>query len=406
MIWSVAWRNIWRNPFRSGVIIAATAIGMFAGIFSVAFLKGWMNQRLETGVETEFSHLQLHHPSFSGNCDLSMFMPDGIVISDRLRGMGGIDGSSPRLVLQTMVSSAETSTGVKVIGIYPEKEKTTSNLYTYVSEGKFLEGRTRNPVVIGKKLAEKLKVKLKSKIVIKGQDSDGNLIGGAFVVSGIYDIINNRFEESNLFVRYKDILEMVNLPDSVAHEITVHITDPANTEQIKSEIAARYTGVTVLGWQEMTPEFGFIIEVGNLYALIIVIVVLLALSFAIVNTMLMAVLERIKELGMLMAVGMSRKKVFSMLMLETVLLTFTGGAIGIAGGILFTFATHQSGIDLTRYAKGFEAIGRSPVVYPELEFGLIALTSLLVILTGIAASVYPAGKAMNYNPADALRIDM
>jgi ABC-type lipoprotein release transport system permease subunit len=406
MIWSIAWRNIWRNPFRSGVIIAATAIGMFAAIFSVAFLKGWMNQRLKTGVETEFSHLQVHHPSFPGNCDLTMFMPDGVKISDQLKEMQGIAGTSPRLVLQTMVSSAETSTGVKVTGIFPEREKTTSNLYSYISKGNFLEGKTRNPVVIGKKLAEKLRVKLKSKIVIKTQDSDGNIASGAYIVCGIYDIINNRFEESNLFVRYKDLREMVNLPDSVAHEITVHLTDPGNMEQIKTEIQTRYSGANVLSWQEMTPEFGFIIEAGNLYALVIVIIVLFALSFAIVNTMLMAVLERIRELGMLMAVGMSRKKVFSMLMLETVLLTFTGGAIGIAGGILFTLATHESGIDLTRYAKGFEAIGRSPVVFPEPEFGLVALTSLLVIVTGIGASIYPASKAVNYNPADALRIDM
>jgi ABC-type lipoprotein release transport system permease subunit len=388
------------------VILAVTVVGMFAGIFSVAFLKGWMNQRLKTGVETEFSHLQIHHPSFAGNCDLAMFMPDGMKIGDQLKEMPGVGGSSPRLILQSMVSSAETSTGVKVTGIFPDREKTTSNLYSYISDGNFLDGKTRNPVVIGKKLAEKLRVKLKSKIVIKTQDSDGNIASGAYIVCGIYDIINNRFEESNLFVRYKDIREMVNLPDSVAHEITVHLTEAENTENLKSEIQTRYAGVNVLSWQEMTPEFGFIIEVGNLYALVIVIVILLALSFAIVNTMLMAVLERIRELGMLMAVGMSRKKVFSMLMLETVLLTFTGGVIGITCGILFTLATHENGIDLTRYASGFEAIGRSPVVFPELEFGLVALTCLLVIVTGIGASIYPAIKAMNYNPADALRIDM
>jgi ABC-type lipoprotein release transport system permease subunit len=406
MIWSVAWRNIWRNPFRSGVIIAATAIGMFAGIFCVAFLKGWMNQRLETGIETEFSHIQLHNPTFQGNYDISMFMPEGMTISDQLTEIQGINGSSPRLVLQTMVSSAETSTGVKVTGIYPDKEKTTSNLFTYISQGNFLEGRTRNPVVIGKKLAEKLKVKLKSKIIIKCQGSDGNITSGAYAVSGIYDTINNRFEESNLFVRYNDLREMVNLPEGVAHEITVHITDPRNTEKITAEIQTKYPDTKVLSWQELTPEFGFIIELGNLYALVIVIVVLLALSFAIVNTMLMAVLERIKELGMLMAIGMSKKKVFSMLMLETVLLTFTGGVLGITGGVLFTLAAGKNGIDLSRYAQGFEEIGRSPVVFPEIEFGLIALTSLLVVMTGIAASLYPAGKAINYNPADALRIDM
>ncbi len=406
MIWSVAWRNIWRNPFRSGVIIAATAIGMFAGIFAVAFLEGWMKQRLQDGVETEFSHIQLHQQAFLENSDLFRFMPDGVKISDQLKKIDGIDGNSPRLVLQTMVSSAETGTGVKVIGIFPEKEKTTSNLYRYVTAGNFFGDGTKHPVVIGKKLAKKLKVKLKSKIVIKCQDSDGNITSGAYLVSGIYDIVNNRFEESNLFARYEDIIKMVNLPKGAAHEITVHINDPGKIGKIKTEIQASNSGIEVLSWQELTPEFGFIIELGNLYAFIIVIIVLLALSFGIVNTMLMAVLERIKELGMLMAVGMSKKKVFSMLMLETVLLTFTGGAIGIFGGIVFCLATRQNGIDLSRYAQGFEDIGRSPVVIPDLEFGLVVLTSILVIITGIVASIYPAIKAINYNPADALRIDM
>ena len=406
MIWSVSWRNIWRNPFRSGVIIAATAIGMFAGIFSVAFLEGWMNQRLVDGVETEFSHIQLHNPSFLGNYDLSMLMPDGLKVCNQLKEMTGIDGVSPRLVLQTMVSSAETGTGVRVIGIFPEKEKTTSNLYSHIIMGSFFGNGTKNPVVIGKKLAEKLKVKLKSKIVVKCQDSDGNITSGAYTVCGIFDIVNNRFEESNLFARYEDILKMANLPENVAHEITVHINDPGKTEKIKTEIQTRFTGIEVLSWQELTPEFGFIIELGNLYALLIVIIILLALSFGIVNTMLMAVLERIKELGMLMAVGMSRKRVFSMLMLETVLLTFTGGAIGIAGGILICLTTRKNGIDLSIYAQGFEDIGRSSVVRPELDFSMIALTSLLVVITGIMASIYPAMKAINYNPADALRIDM
>ena len=405
MIWSVAWRNVWRNPFRSGVIVAATAIGMFAGIFSVAFLKGWMNQRLESGVETEFSYIQLHNPSFQENYDLSMFMQDGLKISEELRGMPGIDGSSPRVILQAMVSSAEANSGVKVIGIFPEAEKTTSNLYSYVSQGNFLEERARNPVVIGKKLAEKLKVKLKSKIVLTIQDSEGNITGGAYTVNGIYDITNNGFEEANLFVRYTDLIKIADLPDSIAHEITVHITDQRKTDKIKTEIQDKYTNTEVLSWQELTPEFGFIIELGNLYSLVIVIVVLLALSFGIVNTMLMAVIERIKELGMLIAIGMSRKRVFSMLMIETVLLTFLGGIIGISGGILFILAVKEKGIDLSRFAKGFEEIGRSPIVYPDLEIGMVVLTSLLVILTGILASIYPAKKAINYNPADALRID-
>jgi ABC-type lipoprotein release transport system permease subunit len=388
------------------VIIVASAIGMFAGIFCVTFLKGWMNQRLEAGVETEYSHLQLHHPGFSENNDLMMWMADGIAICDQLTGVEGIEGASPRLVLQTMVASAETGSGVKLTGVFPDREKNTANLYKYVTEGTWFDSRVQNPVVIGKKLAEKLNVKLKSKIVVTFQDTEGNITSGAFRIFGIFDITNNGFEEVNLFARYHDLTGMVKLPSGVAHEITVHLNDRSNPEKIKNHIAATNPGTKVLCWQELSPEFGFIIELGDLYAFAVVILILIALGFGIVNTMLMVVLERIKELGMLMAIGMNKKRVFLMLMAETVLLTLTGSVIGIALGILFCRISGQTGIDLSMFAQGFEDIGRSSVVYPVLETETVMMIIILVITTGILASLYPAGKAIRYKPADALRIDI
>lgn len=406
MIWSVAWRNIWRNPVRSWVIIAASAIGMFAGIFSVTFLKGWMNQRLKDGVETEYSHLQLHHPLFSENNDLMMTMANGIIISDQLTDMEDVEGASPRLVLQTMVASAETGNGAKLTGVFPDRERNTTNLYRFVTEGTWFESQAKNPVVIGKKLADKLKVKLKSKIVITFQDADGNIISGAFRICGIYNITNNGFEEVNLFARYHDLTDMVRLPSGVAHEITIHIKDHSNLDKIKNQLSSAYPGTEVLIWQELSPEFGFIIGLGDLYAMAVVILILFALGFGIVNTMLMVVLERIKELGMLMAIGMNKKRVFLMLMAETVMLTVTGSAIGISSGILFCLITGHTGIDLTMFAQGFEDIGRSSVVFPVLEMGTLLVIILLVITTSILASLYPAVKAIRYKPADALRIDI
>jgi ABC-type antimicrobial peptide transport system permease subunit len=199
---------------------------------------------------------------------------------------------------------------------------------------------------------------------------------------------------------------MVKLPSGVAHEIAVHANDHSNLEKIKKQIVDTYPGTEVQCWQELSPEFGFIIELGDLYAFVVVILILFALGFGIVNTMLMVVLERIKELGMLMAIGMNKKRVFLMLMAETVLLTFTGGIVGIGIGILFCRITGQTGIDLSMFAQGFEDIGRSSVVYPVLETGSVLIIIFLVIMTGILASLYPAVKAIRYKPADALRIDI
>jgi len=329
MIWSVSWRNIWRNPVRSGVIIAAIAVGMFAGVFTTTFVKGWMNQRLEVGVETEVSYIQVHHPRFSDNYDLKMSIENGKAISEKILSIEGVDGASPRIVLQSMVSSAETGTGVKIIGVEPEQEKTTSNLYTYISEGDYFESVSRNPVVIGQKLAKKLNVKLHSKIVVTIQDANGNITAGAFRICGIFDTGNNMFEEMNLFVRYSDLRNLISMNEGIAHEITVHLTGQDKLDRVKSEIAAAYPVLEVQTWKEVTPELGYLNEIGDMYTYIFTVIILLALGFGIVNTMLMVVLERIKELGMLMAVGMAKLKVFGMIMLETVLLTLTGGVIAL-----------------------------------------------------------------------------
>ncbi|MGQ7870715.1 ABC transporter permease [Sunxiuqinia sp. sy24] len=405
MITSVAWRNIWRNPVRSGIIITAISIGMFAGVFSATFMKGWMNQRLEAGVETETSHIQLHEPAYRENYEINQFIRQGVQLADQLSAFPEVDGVSPRVTIQSMIASAETGTGVKIMGIIPEKEKQVTKLSQFVKEGDYFESISRNPIIIGKKLAEKLKIKLKSKVVITLQDADGNITGGAFRVCGIFDLTNSMFEEANVFVRYNDLARLGMLPEGVAHEIIVHLNDQKNLESVTQELRAKYPELEVMNWKELTPELGYLNEIGNLYTYIFVIIILLSLGFGIINTMLMVVMERVKELGMLMAIGMGRLRVFLMLMLETTLLTLTGGLIGIVLGLGASFALQERGINLSNWAQGLEDFGYSAIVYPVVETQMVLVIILLVILTGIIASVYPARKALKYNPAEAIRTE-
>jgi len=130
---------------------------------------------------------------------------------------------------------------------------------------------------------------------------------------------------------------------------------------------------------------------------------LLALSFGIINTMLMSVLERTRELGMLMAIGMNKKKVFQMIMLESVLLTLTGGMIGMIISALLINYYSVAGINLSMWAEGFEAIGYASIIYPSLSWSLFLGITLLVIITGILSSIWPARKALGLNPAEAIR---
>ncbi|MDQ1769965.1 FtsX-like permease family protein [Labilibaculum sp. A4] len=405
MIRSVAWRNIWRSPLRSGIIIAAISVGMSAGVFTTTFTKGWMNQRLEAGVETEASHIRIQQPKFGENYDLKESIPNSESLVNEISKLDHINGISPRIVIQSMLASAETGTGVKIIGINPEKEKTVTNLHSKLSEGKYFEGVKRNPILIGAKLAKKLKVKMRSKVVITVQDASGNITGGAFRVCGIFDITSGMFEETNVFVRKTDLARLLDLESSVSHEILVHLDDTELIDQQSLLLKNKHKNLLVQTWKESMPELGYINEIGNLYTYIFVIIILLALGFGIVNTMLMVILERIKELGMLMAIGMSKARIFGMLMLETVLLTFTGGFTGILLGLGATYATMEKGIDLSDYAAGLEDMGYSSHIYPVVELETLVTIAILVLITGIAASVYPARKALKYNPAEAIRTE-
>jgi len=364
-----------------------------------------MNQRLETGIETEASHIRIQDPDFEENYDLKEYIPESDLLADEIYKLEGVNGVSPRIVIQSMIASAETGTGVKIIGVDPKKEKSVTNLYTKVAEGKYFEDVKRNPILIGAKLAKKLKVKMHSKVVITVQDTNGNITGGAFRICGVFDITSGMFEETNVFVRKSDLARLLDLENGASHEIMVHLVNPDEIDNQTHLLKESYRDLKVQNWKESMPELGYINEIGNLYTYIFVVIILLALGFGIVNTMMMVILERVKELGMLMAIGMSKPRIFGMLMLETVMLTFTGGFAGILIGLGATYATMEKGIDLSRYAEGLEEWGYSPHIYPVLELKTLIIIIILVILTGIIASIYPATKALKYNPAEALRTE-
>lgn len=120
----------------------------------------------------------------------------------------------------------------------------------------------------------------------------------------------------------------------------------------------------------------------------------------------MVILERIKEIGMLMAIGMNKIRVFSMIVLETIYLSLTGGVIGIALAVVLTAITGKTGLDLSLWAEGLNSLGFDAVIYPEIGFDAVIVVTFLVILTGVIAAIYPARKAIKLKPADALRIEM
>lgn len=236
-------------------------------------------------------------------------------------------------------------------------------------------------------------------------DKDNNQVGAMFRITGLYDISNSVFEKSMVFVKSTDLKRLTGLPDSSSHEIIVKIGNLEQTASITNTLAEKLPDLEVISWKKLAPDLAMMTDLVTQFYLIFGIIILAALAFGIVNTMLMVVLERTREIGMLTAIGMNKKKVFSMIMLESVFLSITGGIAGMVISYLVVRLTANTGINLSQYAEGFAAFGYSADIYPQITAGFFAVVAVLIIVTGIISSIYPAMKALKLNPVEAIRTE-
>jgi ABC-type lipoprotein release transport system permease subunit len=405
----LAWKNIWRNKVRSGVILSAIAIGLFSGTFMLAFIQGWIMGTVNSDIKTQYSHVQIHHAEFLANHDIgAYFMRDDAenTIGADGRGEACLAPTAFRLNLSGMLASSHNALGITAKGVFPDEEMRVTDVWQHIPDtmGNFLGDDTRMAIVISSRVAEKLKVRLKSRIVFTFQDVHGDMQSLAFRVGGIYKTTNAMFDESTVFVRYSDIHGYTGLPKSAIHESAILLPDIETCNIVAPQLRALFPDMSVRDWSEMNPALSMYFAYTDFMGVVILGIFLFALSFGIINTMLMAVLERTRELGMLGAIGMSKRKIFRMIMLETIFLTLLGSAVGIILGIAVVLPTLQSGIDLSFFmGDQFEDFGFASIVYPILNLKMLIEIVVLVILAGILSAIYPARKALGLKPLEAIR---
>jgi len=406
MIIAVAWRNIWRSKTRSLVILIAICLGLASGIFYMGFYQGMVDQRINTAIKTESSHIQIHNMEYLNNPDKKFLIANTDSVNQVIKSVSGVKATSSRIIMNTMIQSPTTASGVKVTGIVPEDEKLVTNLHTRLIEGTYFEEGKRNPIVIGKKLAEKLKVRLKSKVVITLQDMEGNMTGASFKVEGIFETSNTVYDENCVFVRKDDLGRVMAMNANSSHEIAVLLDQNDQLDLVDQLLKSDLRSLDVKTWREIMPEVSMVESSFGITMIIFIGIILLALLFGIINTMLMAVLERTKELGMLMAIGMNKIRVFMMILLETVMLSFFGGVCGIVLGWILNLYFGVAGIDLGAWSSAYKSMGFDTLVYTVPSWPISFEIAIMVIVTGIIAAIYPAMKALKLKPAEAVRIDM
>lgn len=402
MLIKIAWRNIWRNKKRSMIILVAVGLGLWAGIFLMGFYNGMIEDRIKSAISEELSHVQLHHPEFRKEFEIKYYLQNGPEKLKKIRSDKDVVVATGRVISTGMIASAYGSIGITINGVMPDLEQKITNLKGKLTSGEYLDQGKNNEIILSERVCKKLKVQLRKKIVLTYQDIEGNLVSMAFRIVGIYRTVNGPYDDRNIFVNIHSIDSLSGIPGQF-NEISVLLRSNELLTSFQNRLKIDHPDSEVKNWMELQPELGLTVSVGDQMTYIFMGIILLALAFGIINTMMMAVLEREKELGMMIALGMNKLKVFIMILLETLFLIIAGCPGGILLGLATVYITSQTGIDLSKYTEAYSSFGYKSTIYPSFKLSQFNIIMFLVVVTAILSSLLPARRALKLNPAETLK---
>ena len=398
----IAWRNIWRNKLRSLTVIVSMVLGLFSGLFAVSMMLGLNDQRMGSAVDSYLSHIQIHHPSFNENFDIKHTVENFDSLKISLKNDQTIKAFSSRTIISGMASTAHGSAGIRLIGIDPTSESKVTNVHTSMVKGTYFNSIKSKPALIGKKLAEKLQLDIKKKIYLTFVDENGDQQRIKLKVEGTFKIASNLFDRTNIYMKRED-LQKILANNSAIHEIGIICEDLNIVDSKVDALNKSFPNNKIESWGQIAPELGYAQEIMGSVVYIFMGIILIALSFGIINTMLMAVLERKKELGMLMSVGLNKRKVFFMVVFETLFISLVAAPIGIFLSYSFISYFGIHGIDLSSVGEGLEELGIGTRVFTKLSFDNYINITILTLIVTFFSSLIPARRALKLNPAEAVR---
>ncbi len=405
MIWTLAFRNIRSNVRRSIISILAIAVGLAVLIFSGTLRVGQYDTLVNSGVSQLAGHVVVQQVGFQENKEPTFILENGTEIRDRLSVLFPDSTITTRVYLGGLLSSSSNPSFLTITGVDPIAESSVSDMPNKLIAGEWL---TDNPkdIIIGKNTAEMLKVELNDKVVFT-ISANGEMNGQLFRVRGIFSTGSDEIDAFTGFIHYKAAQELLLSP-SAAHQIAVHLPDVFDTDLAVQECktAALGPNIEVLSWKEALPDIINMIEVDKIANLLINFVLFSIVALGIVNTMLMSVLERLNQFGVLMSIGMKLKLLTRMILYEGIILGMMGSILGSILGIIISYPIVEYGLDLSnRVGDGIQIGGtvNSAVLYGKYSPTLIIFYALFALVFSILSTIYPAYKLSKLNPIDAMR---
>lgn len=404
MILEFAWRNIWRNRRRTAILLAAVVIGVWSMIFLGALMRGIADQMVRNGIDTLTGHIQIHEKGFQADPSIENRIVDPEGIRDVLESvLPGGTRFTARVRVPAVAANARHSAGLSLVGIDPSVEKDISFIGRAVRAGRYLEEGDRTGILVGEAFLEQFETKIGHRLVLMSQDTAGDIASRSFTIVGTFRGEMESMEKAFAFVTGEAAREMLRMGAAVS-EFALLLPEEADTGRVAALIRQSLPEgpYEVLTWQEMLPLIHSVLALYDQFIFMFYVVVFIAMGFGLVNTVLMAVYERMREFGLLKALGMRPRRIVGDVLLEAFFILAIGAVAGNVLGILSVLSLKTHGIDLSSMAAGSEYAGLGRVIYPALEGTDILLANGVVFILGLVVSLYPALRAARFTPVEAL----
>ena len=398
-IGQLAWRNLWRQRRRNLTMLVALSFAVMGVIFLNAFLRGMTAQMADGAINSMVGHVKVLQPGYRDDPGIARSFVLESEWSPEIPA-GQLQGWARRVRVPAVIMSERETRGIEFIGIDPAQES-ISFVADWTIEGEGLQGPDDRRILVGKSLAEQLETAAGRRLVIVTQGADGRSREAGYRIAGLYQSEHSALEKFHVFTGI-EAAQALLVSDTVT-EVSVRLTDEKYQPTVLQSLIETFVGLNVFDWQTLQPMAATMMQLSDAMIYILFIIVMSALVFGLVNTVVTAVMERYREIGMLRALGMRAGAVLLQIVTESTLIMIMGVAIGTAaGGGLCLWLS--DGVDLAAFSEGLEAFGFSsntlvPTIVPA-DLAFVVVASLVM---GVVASFFPALRAVRLNPLEAMR---
>jgi ABC-type lipoprotein release transport system permease subunit len=404
----MAWRNIWRNTRRTILTISAIAFASLLLVFMLSFQLGSYETMINTSVKIHTGHLQIQAEDYQEKKDIRLVVAPPAELAAILDRIPQVESYTFRGQAFSLISSKERTYGVLVTGIDPAREARVSRLKSLIRQGGYLNGDDSNQALVGSILARNLRVGVGDELTVLGQGRDGSIAATVVKIKGVFSSGIDDFDRSSIHIPLKTFQDVYSMRGAV-HEVVTIAASLADVDDIKARIKTALPSVksqrqlTVLDWNELIPGLRQSIEMDLISGLIFYLLLVLVVAFSILNTFLMAIFERTREFGVLMALGTTPGRLTKVLLIESMTMTLLGIVGGIMIGSLITLYFQTYGFDISGASELLNQFGISGRIYPKLTWLSAISGPLAVLVITFLAALYPAIKVRKLQPVEAMR---